>query len=236
MTKRILTLVCFAALYQGAQAQTQPTAPSAPAPAAAPAPVQESSKTKVRLGLFVAPNIGWEKTGNDGISSDGGKLGYCFGLNTEFQFSKRYALATGLHINKMGYGNTQNIAGIQLSTTTRSQYVEIPVTLKLSTNEIGYLTYFGKFGLAPSLSISDKFKDSKGAEGNLTNQIQPLRMALIIGFGAEYSISGDTRLFAGLDFNNGFTNVYTRNAVTDAAGNKRKSINNFVSLQLGVFF
>lgn len=193
------------------------------------------STDKFRFGLHFSPNIGWEKTKNEGFSSNGGRLGFGFGLMAEFNLSQRYAFLTGLNVNKVNTSNIGSYTTENITSDINIQYVEIPLALKLKTNEIGYLTYFGKFGLAPSYNMRAK-STSNDVETNFIKQTQPVRLGLLIGIGTEYNISGSTRLLFGIDFNNGFTNMYTKRATFDRSGKKRSSINNFISLNIGVYF
>ena len=62
-----------------------------------------------------------------------------------------------------------------------------------------------------------------------------MRMALILGAGAEFNLGGSTRLFAGINFNNGFLNILTGNNSYDpATQNKAKA--NYLALELGIVF
>ena len=95
-------------------------------------------------------------------SSDGSKLGLAYGLVTEFRFADNYAFATGLEIayrNAKIKGETSTTIGDTLTTKTVSkasmklQYIELPFTLKLKTNEIGQFRYFLQIGIAPGFKI-----------------------------------------------------------------------------------
>ena len=51
---------------------------------------------------------------------------------------------------------------------------------------------------------------------------------MILGAGIEYRVSGNTSFYAGLRFNNGFSDI--------ANDKKAKVINNVLGLELGIFF
>ena len=101
-------------------------------------------------------------------------------------------------------------------------YVNIPFVLKLKTNEIGYLTYFGEFGATIGLKTKSTVEDdsklftwdstastlsalepsTRSIDNiNIDKGTQTVRLGLTIGAGAEYSLSGNTALFFQLNWN-----------------------------------
>ena len=105
-----------------------------------------------RLGLLVCPNMGWITTDAPEVENDGSHLGFRFGLLSDFKLgsSTNYFFSTGLFMNSMG-AKLKTTLTDSLKTVVNSevklQYVELPITIKLKTNEIGYLTYFGQIGV-----------------------------------------------------------------------------------------
>lgn len=95
-------------------------------------------------------------------------------------------------------------------------YVNLPIALKMKTNEIGYLTYFGQFGanigIKTKARVNDESKSLAGTAVNLekldlTDGIQPVRLGLLVGGGAEYNFSGTTSMFFAIHYNHYFTNT-----------------------------
>src|SRR5580765_1493502 len=96
--------------------------------------------------------------GDASIKKNGSYIGFCYGLLMDVKIPKNYAFSTGLIISYDG-GKLNYLDSVKFNTlpnTTyppgtdveyRLQYVEIPVSIKLMTNQIGYITYFGQFGL-----------------------------------------------------------------------------------------
>ena len=101
-------------------------------------------------------------------------------------------------------------------------YVNIPFVLKLKTNEIGYLTYFGEFGATIGLKTKSTVEDdsklftwdstastlsalepsTRSLDNiNIDKGTQTVRLGFSIGAGAEYSLSGNTALFFQLNWN-----------------------------------
>lgn len=219
-----------------------------------------------QLGLSLSPNFSWFKAQSTSVESDGLKFGFNYGIIGDFNIAENYSLSTGIMLASLGgeleYADIQDIS----STTTPSliggrttsditlKYIEIPLTLKLKTNEIGYLTYYGQFGLGLGINYDAtadtdfNYPGSNGAQSqeevDFADEVNILRASLIVGLGAEYNLTGNTSLVFGFTFNNGFTNVLTEDAYDEdnngnGIGNRSedfKAINNYLLLNIGVLF
>jgi len=207
---------------------------------------------KYRIGFKVNPNVSWFLPSDKSILSDGGAgLRFGFGLNFDKHFTKNYAIGTGVNVFTCGgqieylqKGNTPDTM-TQVYSVMRNyklQYAEVPFTLKLRTNEIGYMTYWAQFGLGLGVNIAAKADEeviyryqidnddinndnavwtplasdrrNSSEEGkDVKDDISIFRTSLIIGAGVEYNLSGNTSLLAGITFNNGFSDALKGNAV-----------------------
>ncbi len=193
-----------------------------------------------RFGLKVAPALAWLKPDTKGIEGNGSKLGFSYGIMTDFNFTDNYAFATGLDITYRG-GSLKFVTNDTTSSISdlTLQYVEIPLTMKMKTNEIGYMTYFAQFGFAPGVLIKAR-SDNETKIGNTTTvakdndiikDISPVNISLLISVGTEYSLGGSTSILAGVTFNNGFIDV-----LKDKDGFQGKAIANYIALNVGVLF
>lgn len=263
---KVLTLIVFGLLFINVSAQDDAFANDQEA-------TLPDYNRKVRFGLQFSPNISWLKANSEGYEGNGNKIGFGYGLSVEYFISKNNLLSSGINLLYAGgdvkyKGTTTGLLRTypaDVEQTYNIRYIELPITLKLRTNEIGYFTYYGQFGIkvgfnyrANSKSVysyddyvspipqthSDRNKDAK-ADINFMN------MSLVIGVGAEYNISGNTTMFLGLTFNNGFINQLDKkehllddsgNAVLDNDGfpvytEKGASANlNYLALNIGVYF
>jgi opacity protein-like surface antigen len=209
--------------------------------------------SKLHFGLKAAPSLAWLRTDTKGLDSDGSKFGFSYGLVTEFNFADNYAFATGLDITYRG-GKFKTVeteypdSSTTVTTSTNSsyiiQYVELPVTLKLKTNEIGYLTYYLQAGIAPGFKIRARGSyeaaiqtttngtttntSDKQSDIDIMKEINNFNLSMIIGGGIEYTLSGSTVLLTGIQFNNGFLDVFDSN---DAKVNS-----NYLALTVAVLF
>jgi len=208
----------------------------------------------VRFGIKISPNLSWTKPDSPGFDGAGNIIGYSFGLLADLKVGEKdnYAFATGLLLTNTGgkyaYPYTYTATDSTLRTSEvesqlKLRYIEIPLALKLKTNEIGYLTYFGQLGMSIGFNIRAKADietiDASGTKSTLEDvdmgdEVNLFRSALIAGVGIEYNISGDTYIMAGFTYNGGFTN--TLDGVKDEQGKDVKVLQNYVELNLGVFF
>lgn len=211
----------------------------------------------VRFGIKLAPNMSWLKSDTKGLENDGSKIGFTFGLVTEFPIGSagNYRFSTGLFLNNVGgkfkesYSDT--LAGQpfnkDLASDFKLQYVQVPLTMKLMTNEIGYMRYYGQIGFdaafnirakgdleIPAINSSGDFTGIIALEDeDVKDVVQPFRASLIVGAGLEYNFSGSTTVQVGVNYNNGFTNILKKYEV-DAK--KAKLLQNYLELNLAVFF
>lgn len=193
---------------------------------------QDQSNPGFKLGLTVHPNFGWLKSDNQGIKSDGLRAGFSYGLVGDFYFASNYAFSTGLKLTTIN-GQTKS----ELSSNNgerdiyKLQYIEIPAKLKLTTNELNNMKFYGEFGLGNAFNVRAR-EDIKGfgtpvSDQNISNQISFYRASLIIGGGAEFLVSDKTSIAVGLSYDNGFTDIQS------GSGTLKSS---YLGLNLTVFF
>src|SRR6188768_3568096 len=109
--------------------------------------VNAQDEKKFRLGLEICPNMAWLKSDVKGFENDGSPVGFRFGLLGDFRLGgdKNYYFSTGVFMNNLK-GKTK-VSFVDTSGTTskataeyKFQYVEVPLSIKLKTDEIGYIT------------------------------------------------------------------------------------------------
>jgi len=230
MKKVIFVLIC-SFLFQTAFSQ------SAPPP-----------DKGIRFGLTASPQLSWMTASDKDLNGNGSYIGYQYGLLVDFLIPKNYAFSTGFLFNGCGgnltylqptefhtFGDSLFAAGTNVD--YRLQYIVIPLTLKLRTNQIGYITYFGQFGFRAGVNIRSRANLSDLGGATLDEKIDfgedvtPFDVGLLVGGGLDYEITGNTALHVALQYYNGFIDV------TDNPNNyKTKSTLGNLILELGVFF
>ena len=236
---------------------------------------------RFRMGFKVTPNISWMQPKDNNMVNEGARLGFGFGLVTDVFFAENYAIGTGLNITwnggKVNYLQETQIDNddyiMRQSRNIKTQFLEVPLSIKLRTNEIGYITYWGQFGLGLGFNlqtISDDIYDYQRIKNegngeiswdetdrpseefekeNITDDIGFARVSLIMAAGIEYNLNGSTSILAGVEFNNGFTNVFSNERGVEQNNNdealfegvtprtfKLRSISNMLQFQVGILF
>lgn len=236
---------------------------------------------KFRFGLMGNGAIQWLQTDVKGVESAGIVFRAGYGLATEFALSEgRFSFGTGLMVNDLGgkldlpnnaIDNTKTYFFPDFKTdssnfvaterTYKLRYVDLPITLKMKTNEIGMLTYFGRFGVLPGIRVKGKADTQLESTENIEEyksdydvlkDSQLFKVGLLIGAGFEYNLSGNTSVLVGLDFHNGFTNILKKESTnlsssianTNSTTNTEKlsspleqsATSKYIALTVGILF
>ncbi len=201
---------------------------------------------KYVFGLKAAPQISWMKPSADKYEGNGAKLGFSWGFVSEFNFTENHCFATGFNVVFNGGKLKFPFASDTIIGTMKRNYgiksIEIPITLKMRTNTIGNMKFYGQIGFGTSFRFAAKNTD-EFVHGSTTVKTEKknydntsfIRESLIIGLGAEYNTKAGTILSTGLAFNNGFSDILTgKNTVIPST--KEKSTLNFIELNVAVLF
>ncbi len=205
----------------------------------------------MRFGLQVSPTFSSMSTTDKDVIRNGVNLGTKLGLVGEVNFSENYAITTGLGFAFNAGGRLRYVSGGDLLHNSaidslRSlpagaqiryhiQYVEIPIGLKMRTQEFGYLRYYGEVPL--TLGFRGKGRGDIVAtnitleDEDIHKDVVPITISWGFGGGVEYNISQSTTLVAGLAYQRSFVDI-TRNSGTD----KSKGNMGTIVLKIGILF
>ncbi len=200
-----------------------------------------------RFGMNVSPNLSWFRPETRGYDNRGVSPGFSYGLIVDYEFARNYAVTTGLNIlttgGKMRYRYIYDEDDTQKRRDYSLRYLKVPAGLKLRTEEMGFMTYYGLFGLGLGFNIGAKADDRIYREDNSPLQIRDediieetrlVKAGLIIGGGLEYSLGGMTSLLAGITFHNGFANIL--DVENPAVLTSPSAVNNYIELTFGIMF
>lgn len=185
--------------------------------------------SQTKLAIKLAPVIISNRVKNDSLTADsnGSVAKFSVGLVVDAPLSDTYYLSTGLiYMPKR--------AGFVIDTVAeeyRLQYLQIPLTVKLFTNEIApdFKAFFQLGGGAEIKVFDERLK----ASYNIVKSFRPIDFSAILGAGAEYKLGINTTIFAGASYQRGLVDI-----VNEAvAPNKDLQIRNTViSIDLGMKF
>ena len=189
-----------------------------------------------QFGFKAETGISWLNSSTENVAkSDGNKMNYVIGAMGELVWADNYVLTAGVGMG-FAQGGTINYLkssdvfkestlqgdqvlqfnSIAFPEQTKVDYgltfVEIPVSFKMKTNEIGYFTYYAEL---PIITLRLRTSAEADIEGlgfsssgeNINKDIKIIDAAWGLGAGVEYSISDNTRLVGGLYFNSGIIDI-----------------------------
>ena len=188
------------------------------------------------------PQATWMNSDSKRVERSGNNFGMGGGLVMDRFFAENYAVSTGLFILGTG-GSLTFLDSLDLQTGTsrdtlppgsslryKLQYLTIPISLKLKSNEIGYSRFFAHLGINAGFNVkATGGVDNNSISGeNISDEISLMMINYFIGGGLEYSLGGNTALIAG---------VYWTSGINDISTDPDYGVNiNSVSLRLGVKF
>lgn len=200
-----------------------------------------------RFGLHGNTGMVWMKPDQDSLEYQGSRIGIGYGFIGEMTIANNFSFATGFDVSYVG-GKLQKqgvsyiyppdtISSLSNENSTyKLQYLDIPLTLKMKTNEINYITYFARIGGSIGIALKAKADREYSVIGSstsitvqdvdLVDEKKFMRTNFLIGAGIEYSLGGTTSALAELSFVNGLTYL-----IDDT-----KAIGNYVMLKFGVIF
>lgn len=212
-----------------------------------------TASAQFEIGLKVSPSITSlraESTSDHAFASDGSKLSFGGGLVVDYFFGENYALSTGLLLT--GKGGTISYTDVSGGVSGQSfvvkpkiatQYLGIPITVKLFTNEISSGTRL-YFQVGPSINVpigtrinGEKFftDPATGKENKAGDYIYFVDADILAGVGVEYQLAKSTKLFSGITYQRGLVDI--DHYFESTRGFKDVTIKNSgVALDLGIKF
>lgn len=211
--------------------------------------ITSTAMAQMEIGIQFSPTI----SGNRFIAEDrhnfeksSNTLRLGVGVIGDYFFSNNYAFSSGLMYrskgSKISYTYMSEAGDGQLRPTTETdeltvQYLEVPLTLKLFTNEVApdIILYF-QVGGALGTKVSAQVDQKKVINGEKTaKRFNIFETSAVLGTGAELQLGQSTKLFGGVTYLRGLSNIddYYKTRLND----KNIAIkNNGVSIDVGIKF
>lgn len=181
-----------------------------------------------KFGLKLSPHFSWFKIDTkDSIKNDNPCFMFSYGLIGDYNFANNYALNFEINhsfFNASTIDNTFKDGKHEPKPYKwKLQNIEIPVALKMKTNEINNFIYYGKFGVTATIKTIAKKNDVK------TEDVKPVNIGMVIGGGVHYKLADNVYSIFGLTLHNFFIST-----------NKNTDIYNlkpiYIAIDLGVIF
>lgn len=175
--------------------------------------ISQTKAQDVRLGVTFAPTISFGQvsfTPNAGstspaIESGSGGMRFIFGLVSDFNLrDEKYYFSTGLVYNTKKASLT--VEGASEDLQYNLQYLQVPLTLKLFTNEVipsGRI--FFQLGGGLELKISEKNQTDPNPDNADPLDFQVIDVPLILAAGMEFDL-GENILYGSLGYQRGLIN------------------------------
>lgn len=214
---------------------------------------QETAKPdfrKFRIGVVTDFGLGWMSPKITNYSYNGLRAVGSWGLSLDYNLTENYSLNSGFSL--AGYGGKLKYAHMDTSGVSgsmerkyRLKYLDIPINLKLKTNQIGYFTYFFQIGVVSSFRLQaladDEFTvastTNSTADIDITGITRLINLGYRISIGTEYQISKSFSAFGQLNYHSGLINAFNKKATYTPDPNITANANlNKVSLTLGFLF
>ena len=207
-----------------------------------------TSMAQVEIGLMVSPTISSPRfiaEDKYNFKNEGSKLGMGVGVIADYFFARNYAFSTGLIYRSEGgeisYRTVREENGSTVTTQGQDdnsiQYIELPLSLKLFTNEVtpGTILYF-QVGGSLNTKVAANVNNEKVISGEkVMKRFSIFEADAILGGGAEFQMGESTKLFAGITYHRGLSNIddYYRDVLNDRNIALK---NNGFSLDVGIKF
>ncbi|WP_296623281.1 porin family protein [Marivirga sp.] len=193
------------------------------------------AEAQVRFGFKTAPTISFNRINaeaeNTNFNKDGAGLRFQLGPIFDIEFKENHYFSTGLIFTSKRSAFSADSVGATPPSYNEDyspQYLQIPLTLKLFTEEIGLdkKIYF-QFG-----GTVDFRTNNEGEEENIVQSFRFMDLNSLLGIGLEYGIGINTKVFGGLVYQRGLLNVIKENIYGDDFNLR----NDFIALEIGVIF
>lgn len=200
--------------------------------------LSSSAFSQFKLGFQLAPTLSANRVSEESdlsdIDSDGTGLRVALGPIADFQITDNYYISTGILFasKRAGFEISDPLSTSTIKEEYKLQYIQIPATMKLFTNEVGLdkRLYF-QFGGTFEFNILEE----KEAERNvLVEDFRLFDISLLVGLGMEYQLGTSTVAFAGISYHRGMVNAISeQNPAIDGDLSLK---NDCIALNFGIKF
>lgn len=189
--------------------------------------VAPAAFAQVEIGLKVSPSISHLRTNSASsysFQSESSKFSFGGGIFVDYFFGQNYAFNTGLFLTGKGgtYSYRESVVStggappVTVNQKLAIQYLELPLTIKLFTNEVAPDTrvYF-QVGGSLAVPVQTRINGEKNyvdafngnSETSAGSQVFDIDANLIGAVGAEYQLGQSTKFLAGISYHHGLVDL-----------------------------
>ena len=188
----------------------------------------------LNLSINVTPQNSWLINADDYENSDfeyKALILPAFGLGAGYNFTDN--LGIGLELNYSLQGQRNEYLGIE--TTTRLDYLKIPIFFHYNTSSQNKLMFTANVGPQFGILTNAKLLDSDGEEiiDDLSEIYMDLTFGAVASFGIEYKLTDKINFFSLIKYDIDFTNAEDEDySLYDS--NRAVTLNSSLGLQVGL--
>ncbi|MFQ3212853.1 MAG: hypothetical protein ACJAT1_000150 [Marivirga sp.] len=195
-----------------------------------------TSHAQVRFGFRIAPDLSFYRIQSSGdlyeIVSTEAAIKMQLGPTLDFPFRENHYFSTGLYFStkQASIRLTNKFDGSENKEVFALQYIQVPISLKLYTDEVGLdkKVYF-QFGTAIDFKTQGILEDNP-----VLNEVNFADLSALLAIGMEYRLGVNTKLFGGLFYNRGLLNNVKKSPISDDQAWRLNS--DLLGLEIGVTF
>jgi hypothetical protein len=179
---------------------------------------------EIKFSVHADPLITWIGSNASDYNNMGAKAGFNAGLNILYYFADNYAASSGVSIlvaggrqsavedHTMVFNNLTPKVNAGDEMIYNLSYLNIPLGIRLQTNQVGYLTYFTDMGFDIRMLLKSTVDLPVSSEGPITdenakNEVHGMNAGWHFTFGVEYELGIETSIIAGLGYDQDFFDV-----------------------------
>jgi len=171
------------------------------------------ANSQVKLGVKFSPSLIFNRIKVDSdtmnVVKDGAGFRPSFGILAELPLSDTYSFSTGVsYLSKTVNLRLDPINASAFSQQYIVQYIQVPLTIKMFTNEISIdkKLYF-QTGFNLEIQV---YNENKSPGGDAIESFMLFDLPIMIATGAEINLGTHTILFFGVSYYRGLINISTK--------------------------
>jgi hypothetical protein len=192
---------------------------------------------QTEIGVLLSPLLSANRVATEtdayNLTSGSAKIKLSFGAFADLFLKENYYFSTGLALAPKNITIRYNLpdAAGQIRESYTVQYLQIPATFKLYTNEVALdRRIFVQFGLLNEIKINEKELTELNP---VIRNFRFFDFSLLFRGGLDFRLGYNTAFFTGVSYTRGLINVLTRHNLPNET---IKIKNDLVSLDFGIRF